>query len=118
MPQECVTRKYAIGEIMIFVYMTAPTMQEAKSIAAHMVEKRLAAGVNIFPEVHSIYHWQGKVENASECVCIFKTDKANFNALRHAIIEKHSYITPCIVALPVEDADENFTKWVKKESGV
>ncbi len=101
---------------MIFVYMTAANFQEAKDIATLVLNERLAAGVNIFPEVHSMYHWQGKLESASECVCIFKTAKQNFASLRDAIIKKHSYVTPCIVALPVADAAEDFAKWVNIES--
>ncbi len=101
---------------MIFVYVTTPSLEEAKAIASFVVENRLAAGVNIFPEVHSIYHWQGKVENAKECVCIFKTRQDNFTLLRDAIMEKHSYITPCIVALPVADAAPEFAKWIQEES--
>ncbi len=101
---------------MLFVYVTTANMDEAKSIAAYIVEQRLASCANIFPEMHSIYHWQGKIENATECVCIFKTRQENYSALQAAIMEKHSYETPCIVALPVADAAPAFASWVHKES--
>ncbi len=91
-------------------------MDEAKSIASFVIEKRLAAGVNIFPEVHSIYHWQGKIENSCECVCIFKTMQENYAKLEKIILEKHSYVTPCIVALPVNGAHADFAKWVQDET--
>ncbi len=101
---------------MIFVYITTPSIDEAKNIASFILEQHLAAGVNIFPEVHSMYHWQGKLESAMECVCIFKTAKDNFDALRDAIMTRHSYINPCIVALPVADAAPDFARWIQEES--
>ncbi len=101
---------------MLFVYVTTPHMEEAKQIATYVIEQRLAACVNIFPEMHSIYHWQGKIENATECVCIFKTKQENYLRLQAAIMEKHSYETPCIVALPVKEAAPDFANWVSKES--
>ncbi len=103
---------------MILVYMTVPNIEEAKKISAFVVEKRLAAGANIFPEIHSIYHWKGKIEQSSECVCIYKTKSENFPALQEAIIKLHSYTTPCIIALPIVDANTDFAKWIKVESNM
>lgn len=101
---------------MLFVYMTAANAQEAQSIASFVVEERLASCANIFPTMHSIYHWKGKVERAEEAVCIFKTTEQCFEKLKATIVEKHSYETPCIVALPVSSAHEAFAAWVAAET--
>ncbi len=104
------------GNAMLLIYVTMPSMEEAKTIASNIVEKRLAACANIIPGMHSIYHWQGKIEQSTEYVCLFKTRKENFNALQEAITQLHSYITPCIIALPIVDAAAPFAKWIQEES--
>ncbi len=101
---------------MLFVYVTTANIDEAKKIAEKVVQNRLAACANILPQMYSIYHWQGKVEQATECVCIFKTTKSNFEELKQVITKLHSYETPCIVALPMTDIAEPFAKWINEET--
>ncbi len=103
---------------MLFVYTTTSTIMEAKTIATHIIEQRLAAGVNIIPQVHSIYHWQGNIVQSEECICIFKSTQENFDTLKKAILLLHSYETPCIVALPIADIEERFGAWIKQESRI
>ncbi len=100
---------------MLIVYMTASTIAEAKAIATYAVEQRLAAGVNILPQAHSIYHWQGNTVHAEECICLFKTTQNNFEALKKAILHLHSYQTPCILALPMAAVEEQFGMWIQQE---
>lgn len=100
----------------LLVYMTAASLEEAQRIARHVVEHRLAAGVNILPSVFSLYHWQGVVEETTETVCIFKTVEDRFEALRKAIVSLHSYDTPCVVALPISAGHEDFLRWLHVET--
>ncbi len=100
---------------MLLVYVTTKDDSEAKKIANHAVEQRLAAGVNIFPSIQSVYHWQGEIVHNEECVCIFKTTQEKFSALRDAIVRLHSYDTPCVVAVPTVAAHEPFVAWAYKE---
>ena len=100
----------------LMVYMTAASFEEAQRIARHVVGQRLAACANIFPAVQSIYHWQGAVEEATEAVCIFKTEDDRFEALRAAICRLHSYETPCVVALPLQAGHEDFLRWLRDET--
>lgn len=100
----------------LLVYMTAASLEEAQRIARHVVEQRLAAGVNILPSVLSLYHWQGAVEETTETVCIFKTVEDRFEALREAIVSLHSYDTPCVVALPISAGHEDFLRWLHVET--
>ncbi len=101
---------------MLLVYTTMKDMAEAKAIAGHIIAQRLAAGANIIPDMHSIYHWQGEIHHAEECVCLFQTTKENFNALEKAIQEKHSYEVPCIIAMPIEKTAKTFARWICEES--
>ena len=100
----------------LLVYMTASSQEEAQRIARHVVRARLAACANIFPAVHSIYHWQGVVEEGAEAVCILKTEEDRFEALRRAICGLHSYENPCIVALPISQGHEDYLQWLHTET--
>ncbi len=99
---------------MLLVYTTTPTLAEAKELAAHIVKERLAAGANIIPALHSIYHWQGEVVQAEECACLFQTTKENFVALEKTLQERHSYEVPCIIAMPLEKAEKHFAAWIQQ----
>src|SRR5687767_1920038 len=88
-------------EILV-VYVTAPD-KVAPTIARHVVEKQLAACVNIVP-VRSIYRWQGDLQDDVEALLIVKTTRARFDALREGILQVHPYEVPEIIALPIEAA--------------
>jgi len=72
------------------------------------VESRIAACVNIVPQVSSIYRWQGKVEEAREWLLVIKTTAAAFEEVRQAITKLHSYDLPECVCLNVEDGAPNY----------
>ncbi|MDD3371469.1 MAG: divalent-cation tolerance protein CutA [Alphaproteobacteria bacterium] len=97
----------------ILVYMLAASEGEAEKIAEALVAESLAACVNLFGGVRSIYKWQGKTERAQECAMIAKTTASNFEALRKRVVELHSYECPCIVALPVEAGHEPYLDWLR-----
>src|SRR5947209_2945079 len=88
----------------IIVLMTAPNQEEAARLAEMLVAAKLAACVQIFPEMESIYRWQGKVERHSEILLIAKTMSAKFAELEREVKALHSYDTPEIVALTVTSA--------------
>jgi periplasmic divalent cation tolerance protein len=85
---------------------------EARKIARHLVEHRLAACVNIVPQVASVYRWQSKVEEASEWLLIIKTTAATFAQVREAIAEIHSYELPECICLTIEDGSPNYLEWI------
>ncbi len=97
---------------MLLVYTTMPTFKEAQSIARHVVKAGLAAGANILAPMHSVYHWKGAVQEHEEYACLFQSTRENFAALSEAIKKEHSYEVPCIVAMPLEMAEENFAAWI------
>jgi periplasmic divalent cation tolerance protein len=94
------------------VLTTAASEEEARKIARHLVERRLAACVNIVPEVTSIYRWQGKIEEAREWFLIIKTTAAAFGQVREAITELHSYDLPECICLPIEDGSLAYLEWI------
>ncbi len=96
------------------VYMTAPTRDEADEIARVLVDERLAACANIFWDVASVYRWQGKVEQAQECVIIAKTTADKFDALQKRVKEIHSYDCPCIVATAITTGNPDYLEWLTK----
>jgi periplasmic divalent cation tolerance protein len=94
------------------VLTTTGSEEEARKIARHLVENRLAACVNILPQVESIYRWEGKVESSREWLLLIKTTARKFAAVRDAILELHSYDLPECVALSIEDGSPSYLKWL------
>jgi periplasmic divalent cation tolerance protein len=87
----------------VVVFTTAGNENEAHNIAQALVERRLAACVNIVPQVQSVYRWEGNVETAGELLLIIKTTKARSAAVMAAIRELHSYDLPECVVISMED---------------
>jgi len=94
------------------VLSTAGSREEAQKIARALVEKRLAACINILPRLESVYRWQGKVETAEEWLLVIKTTATASPALRDALRELHSYDVPECIMLSVEDGDAAYLGWL------
>ena len=99
----------------IVVLMTAANRDEAGRLAEMLVNARLAACVQILPEIQSTYRWQGEVARESEVLLLAKTISARFDELDRAVREIHSYETPEIVALPVAAISQPYLKWLQSE---
>lgn len=104
------------GSKVLMVYMTAPTVATADRLAASLVRERLAACVNRLGPMRSVYRWNGRVERAREVALLAKTRADRFEALSDRVRELHPYVTPCIVAWPVERGLPAFLEWVAEES--
>jgi len=100
------------------VLTTAGSEEEARKIARHVVEERLAACVNIIPQVVSIYCWQNKVEESREWLLIIKTTAAAFEAVRQAIAQLHSYDLPECICLTIADGSPNYLAWIDESVSV
>lgn len=94
------------------VLTTAGSQEEARKIAGALVERKLAACVNIVPQIESVYRWQGKVESATEWLLIVKTQAESFARVRDAIKELHSYELPECIVIPIEGGSEEYLKWI------
>jgi periplasmic divalent cation tolerance protein len=96
---------------------TAGSQEEARKLAQALVERRLAACVNIVPRIESVYRWQGKVETAEEWLLIIKTQVEAFERVRDAIKELHSYELPECLMLEVSGGSEGYLKWIAENVG-
>jgi len=102
---------------IVSVYAVFANDEEARRIGRVAVEERLAACVNILGPCHSIYRWQGKIEEAEEVAAIFKTAAARAEALVARIAELHRYDVPAAVVWPIEHAFGAYRSWVEAETG-
>lgn len=96
----------------IIVLMTAAHLEEAESIAQELVNKQLAACVNIVPNIVSIYRWKHQVCRDPEALMIAKTTRERFAQLEQAVRHGHSYEVPEIIALPIVDGSSSYLSWL------
>ena len=96
----------------LVVLTTVARVEDAENIAREMVERRLAACVNILPPVTSVYRWQGEVTREPEHLLLMKTRTDRFEALRARLVEIHPYETPEVVALPVAAGHAPYLQWI------
>ena len=94
------------------VLSTAGSMDEANKIADALVQRRLAACVNVVGPIASVYRWKGKVEHAQEWLLVIKTTAGVADTVGDAIKELHSYELPECVVLAVEGGSEAYLEWV------
>jgi periplasmic divalent cation tolerance protein len=96
----------------IAVFITAPNNEEASRLAEMLVERKLAACVQILPAMESVYRWQGKIERQAEVLLIAKTLASKFAELEREVSTLHSYETPEIVAVPLSEVSEKYLQWL------
>jgi len=99
----------------IVVLSTCGSAQEAERVARALVEKRLAACVNIIKGVRSIYRWKDAIEDEEEALLVIKTSRALIEDLRTEIEHLHSYEVPEVIALQVVDGSERYLAWMDRE---
>ena len=98
------------------ILTTAGSQEEAGKIAHGLVDRRLAACVNIVPRIESVYRWQGKVETAEEWLLLIKTQAELFERIRGALKELHSYELPECVMLEVSAGNERYLDWIAENT--
>jgi periplasmic divalent cation tolerance protein len=103
-------------ERAVFVYTTWPSTVEAERAGRVLVERRLAACVNILPGMVSLYWWEGKIERGEEAVMIVKTRAALSERVASAIKGMHSYAVPAIIVIPLESVDQPYLEWLMAET--
>jgi periplasmic divalent cation tolerance protein len=97
------------------ILCTCGSADEAKRVAHALVDEQLAACVNILPGVESVYRWEGSLESSQEILLIIKSTDAKFGALRDRIQTLHSYDTPEIIALRIEEGSEKYLSWLREQ---
>jgi len=95
------------------VLVTCATLEEARKIARGVVEKHLAACVNIVTHaVESFYTWEGKLENSSEYMLVIKTSEERLGELEKEVLAMHSYDTPEFIVLPIVTGSDKYLDWL------
>lgn len=100
----------------IVVFTTCGSEDEARSLASTLIEKHLAACVNITAPVTSVYRWKGVVEEAKEWLLIIKTRREKFEDVRVLLEAAHSYELPEVLALPVVEGSPTYLAWLDAET--
>ncbi len=93
------------------VLVTTPSVKEAEKIAQTLLEKRLAACINIVPRVHSRFWWKGKIEHSDETLMIIKSKGEVFDEIVESVRAVHTYQIPETIAVPVERGFTEYLVW-------
>jgi periplasmic divalent cation tolerance protein len=101
-------------EDTLLIFCTCPDRSSADKIATSLVERGLAACVNLTPPVTSIYTWQGKVETAEEIQLIIKSSRSAYSRLEQCVLSLHPYELPEIIAVPIERGLTGYLNWVEQ----
>lgn len=102
---------------VFIAYCTCPDEGTAEHIAAALIERHLAACVNLLPGIRSYYRWEGRVENDREVLLLIKTTAGRMDALREEVEGLHPYDVPELIATRVEGGLAPYLDWVREETG-
>jgi periplasmic divalent cation tolerance protein len=105
-----------MAEATRVVLVTAPDAETGRGIAQALVREHLAACVNVVPGVHSIYRWEGEMEEGEEMLLVIKTRQDRCNALEKRVLELHPYEMPEVLVLSVAGGNRDYLDWVSRES--
>jgi len=100
----------------VVVFVTTPSAEVAATLAKTLVTEKLVACVNILPGLRSIYAWQDKVCDEEEVLCVLKTRRTLFAAVREHVSALHPYQVPEIIALPLVDGSAPYLAWLRDET--
>jgi periplasmic divalent cation tolerance protein len=102
---------------MIIVFTTAPNKDAGEVLARKIVNARLAACVQVLPQMTSVYVWEGKLQSEPEHLILIKTLSEQYDALREFIIANHSYSVPEIIAVESYKVSGRYLSWMRELLG-
>ncbi len=100
--------------MFVIVLTTLEKREDGEKIGAALVERRLAACVQILGPITSIYRWKGRVEKSGEFLCLIKTKQSLYSEVEAFLKENHPYEVPQIVAIPISQGSEAYLKWLEE----
>ncbi|KAF6327601.1 hypothetical protein mRhiFer1_008304 [Rhinolophus ferrumequinum] len=108
-----VTGSYVSGTYSI-VFVNCPNEHIARDIARTILDKKLAASVNILPKASSLYFWNGEIEEATEITLLIKTKTSKVHMLSSYVRSVHPFEIPEVFSLPMDQVDVHYLKWLKE----
>ncbi|MBX3235907.1 MAG: divalent-cation tolerance protein CutA [Nitrospiraceae bacterium] len=103
-----------ITEIVVLV--TAASQEEAEHLGQKVIERKLAACLNVVRDIRSLFRWEGRVNVETECLLIFKSSRKCYQELEQIIKENHSYSVPEVIALPIIAGSAPYLQWIRDET--
>jgi periplasmic divalent cation tolerance protein len=100
----------------VLIYTTFPSLADAKRVGEALVAARLAACVNMFPGMISIFEWKGEREEANEVAMIIKTRASLAEAVMEETKRLHPYELPALLVLPTEGGSEEYCGWIASQT--
>lgn len=100
----------------LVVVTTCPDTDSTEQIARALVARRVAASVNIVPEVRSVFRWRDAMQRAAEQLLLIKCVASNYNAVEAVIQELHPYEVPQVIALPIVEGADDYLAWIAESS--
>jgi periplasmic divalent cation tolerance protein len=97
------------------VLCTCPDQATAQNIAEQLVDRQLAACINILSGITSVYQWQGKRENSQEHLLLIKTTHAAYEILEQTLTNLHPYELPEIIAVPIARGSDAYLDWISQQ---
>ena len=94
------------------VLVTVPDIKTAQNLSLNLVERKLAACVNMISNISSVYRWKDKIEQSQECLLLIKTKSTLVPDLGEFVKQNHPYSTPEIISLPIQDGLESYLDWL------
>jgi len=104
------------GSKFVFVYSTFPDAGTAERVARALVSARLAACINIYPSMTSVYEWQGKIETGPEVAVFIKTRRALAEEVIATARPLHPYTVPCFLVLPIDGGNPDYLDWARGQT--
>lgn len=105
-----------MADVALLVLTQMPDHASAQALARALVEERLAACVTVGPPVDSLYHWRGEIETAKEVPVVIKTREDRYAAIEAAILARHPYELPEILAVPIQHGIQRYLDWIDAET--
>ena len=104
------------GNEFCFVYSTFPDTESALAVGRALVDRKLAACVNIYPPMTSVYVWQGKHEETQEVAAFIKTRRSLVESAVAAARAQHPYPTPCFLVRPIAGGNDDYLAWARSQT--
>lgn len=106
------TSSSSLAGLYSVAYVTVPNDEVGKKLARGLVENKLAACVNIIPQLLSIYEWEGKIQEDPELLLMIKTRTEKIDALTKYVKDNHPYTICEVISLPIQNGNGDYLKWI------